>query len=193
MGAIRLAAETDAEALRAIYAPVVAKTAISFEVEPPDEAEMRRRIRETLRTHPWLVAQDEGAVVGYAYATSHRSRAAYQWSVDVSVYVHEAHRKKGHALTLYRALLAALRLQGFVNAYAGIALPNPPSVRLHDALGFESVGVYERVGFKAGAWRDVGWWQLRLQDCPTPPPPPRPLPDVLSDPAWQRALHGAGS
>ena len=138
---IRLATARDAAPVAAIYAPNVTETVISFESEPPDEASMRRRIEATLGRYPWLVCERWGRVLGYAYAGAHGSRAAYRWSVDVSVYVHaEAHRT-GVGRALYASLFAALRLQGFYNAYAGATLPNPASVGLHEAMGFRPVGV----------------------------------------------------
>jgi phosphinothricin acetyltransferase len=160
---IRLATASDAEAIAAIYHPIVAGTAISFETDPPGPREIERRIGETLAFAPWLVDQSEdGAVRGYAYASRHRERAAYRWSVDVTCYVHAAHRRKHVGRALYQALFALLRLQGFHAAHAGITLPNAASVALHESLGFVPVGVYRAVGFKLGAWHDVGWWQLEL-------------------------------
>lgn len=189
---LRLAREADAFAIRAIYAPIVAETTTSFEYEPPTEAEVARRIRTTLATHPWLVAEIDTstssgsapAVMGYAYAGPHRSRTAYQWSAEVSVYVHADARRRGVARALYVALFDVLRLQGYVNAYAGITQPNAPSVAFHEALGFEPVGVYRGVGFKHGAWHDVAWSQLRLREDAAPAPP-RPLPDVVGTEAWR--------
>ena len=185
---IRLAEARDAPAIRDVYAPAVTDSAISFEETPPSEAEMRERIADTLPEHPWLVCEREPAadeangegreVAGYAYTGQHRKRAAYRWSTDVSVYVAENHRRAGVARGLYESLFALLRLQGFVNAYAGIALPNDASVALHESFGFEPVGVYESVGYKRGAWRDVGWWQKRLRDRPDDPEEPRSLADV---------------
>lgn len=171
---LRLATEADAAAVRAIYAPLVETTAISFEAVPPSVEEIARRVRTTLATHPWLVAEADGALAGYAYAGPHRSRSAYQWSAEVSVYVGAASRRQGVAHRLYRALFEVLRLQGFANAYAGITLPNAPSEAFHAACGFEPVGVYRRVGFKHGAWHDVAWSQLRLREDDDPAPP-RPL------------------
>jgi L-amino acid N-acyltransferase YncA len=171
---IRLATERDAEPMLAIYAPIVRETIISFEVEPPTPDEMRRRIRDTLAELPWLVWDDEGKVLGYAYASRHRARAAYQWCVDVSVYVHPLARRGGIARALYQALFEILRRQGYVNAYAGIALPNPASVGFHEAMGFQPVGVYRGVGYKLGAWHDVGWWHLLLQKRPDSPALPVP-------------------
>ena len=169
---IRTATLDDAAAVAAIYAPVVQHTTISFETEPPDAAEMRARIEKTLACLPWLVAEDEaGAVCGYAYASKHRERAAYQWSVDTTVYVREGMRGRGVGRALYEKLLPLLAEQGYFQAFAGIALPNAGSVGLHEALGFEALGVYRNVGFKNGAWRDVGWWQKSLRPLEMPAPP----------------------
>jgi len=184
---LRLAREADAPAVRAIYAPIVTETTTSFEAEPPSVEEVARRIRTTLATHPWLVAEIGGAVVGYAYAGPHRSRTAYQWSTEVSVYVHADARRRGVARALYLALFEVLRLQGYVNAYAGITQPNAPSMSFHEAIGFEPVGVYRRVGFKHGAWHDVAWSQLRLREDDAPAPP-RMLPDIVGSEGWDAAL-----
>jgi L-amino acid N-acyltransferase YncA len=185
---IRLATEQDAEDTLAIYAPIVRSTPISFELEPPSVSEMRRRIADTLAYLPWLVCEDRGAMLGYAYASKHRVRAAYQWSVDVSVYVHAPARRAGVGRALYTSLLKMLILQGFYHALAGIALPNPASVGFHEALGFQLVGVYRAVGYKLGAWHDVGWWQLSLQEPSLPPDAPLPLKEVQGSAEWQAAL-----
>ncbi len=173
---IRLATERDAGQVQAIYAPNVRDSAISFEVETPPVSEMRERIVETLRQYPWLVCERDGEVLGYVYASKHASRAAYQWSVDVSVYIHERRRRSGVGRALYTSLFKILRLQGFynayANAYAGITLPNEASVGLHEALGFRPVGVYRAVGYKLGAWHDVGYWRLALQELAKAPAPP---------------------
>src|SRR5262249_21498110 len=128
---IRLATEGDAKAIARIYGPVVSATAISFELTPPTEAEMAGRVRSVLKYAPWLVAELEGEVRGFAYASRHRERAAYQWSVDVSAYIAETHRRHGLGRALYTSLFGLLRLQGFYAAHAGITLPNPGSVGLH--------------------------------------------------------------
>ncbi len=185
---IRLATERDAEQIAAIYAPNVTDTIISFEFEPPTADEMRRRIEVTLQRYPWLVCERQGRVLGYAYAAAHSSRAAYQWSVDVSVYVHEEARRTGVGRALYASLFAALELQGFYNAYAGATLPNPASVGLHEAMGFRSVGVYREVGYKMGAWHDVVWWHLPLRERVADPDPPADLPSVLGSGEWDAAL-----
>ena len=159
---LRVATVNDAEDIAAIYAPFVQGTAISFETVVPDIAEIQRRIASTLETYPWLVAEDSGRILGYAYASQHRTREAYRWSCDVTVYLAEAARGRRLGTRLYSELIAILRQQGFRNAFAGIALPNPASVALHESLGFHHLGTYRDVGFKLGAWHDVGWWQLVL-------------------------------
>ncbi len=169
---IRGAKGADAKRLLEIYAPAVETGPTSFETVLPSAAEFGERIRRTLETHPWLVACVGGEAVGYAYAGAIRARAAYQWSCEVSVYVREDHHRRGVGSRLYEALFASLREQGFVNAFAGITLPNPASVALHERCGFESVGVYRRIGFKNGAWHDVGWWGLRLREVTGEPAPP---------------------
>ena len=185
---IRLATELDAEQIAAIYAPIVRNTIISFETEPPAADEMGQRIESTLERLPWLVCERHGRVSGYAYASAHRSRAAYQWSVDVSAYVHEDERRMGVGRALYTSLMAVLTLQGFYNAYAGIALPNPASVGLHESVGFRLAGVYRGVGYKLGAWHDVGWWHLCLRKRVAFPKPPIDLPSVLAFEGWDAAL-----
>ena len=188
---IRLARSDDAAQVAAIYAPFVTASATSFEYSPPDAAEMAARIASTLAYAPFLVQEAGPDIMGFAYASKHRERAAYQWSVDVSVYIHERARRRGVGRALYTSLFALLRLQGFYTAHAGVSLPNPASVGLHEALGFEPVGVYRAVGFKRGAWHDVGWWQLPLRERTGTPDPPRSLAEAQRDPEWERAL-GAG-
>jgi L-amino acid N-acyltransferase YncA len=187
---IRLATERDAEQIAGIYAPNVTDTIISFEFEPPSAHEMRRRIETTLQHYPWLVCEHQGGagVLGYAYASAHGSRAAYQWSVDVSIYVHEDARRMGVGRALYASLFAALELQGFYNAYAGATLPNPASVGLHESVGFRRVGVYRGVGYKLGAWHDVVWWHLPLRELLADPEPPADLPSVLGSEEWDAAM-----
>lgn len=186
---IRLASAEDAADIVVIYDPIVRHTAISFELEPPTVAVMAQRIAATLTQLPWLVYQRQGNVLGYVYASQHRSRAAYQWSVDVSVYIHPDSRRAGVGRALYTALFRLLALQGFYNAYAGITLPNAASVSLHETLGFEAIGAYRRVGYKLGDWHDVGWWQLRLRTDTAAPVTPMPLATLQQDTvAWQTAL-----
>ena len=171
----------DAAACAAIYAPFVSHSVISFESEPPDVAEMARRIERVSGEYAWLVAETEGRVVGFAYATAHRTRAAYRWAVDVSVYVAPEQHRRGVGRALYLALFELLRRQRLHVACAGVTLPNDASVGLHESLGFVLVGTYRGIGWKDGGWRDVGWWQLALSE-PADGPPPEPLgPQRLGD------------
>jgi L-amino acid N-acyltransferase YncA len=178
---IRLATEDDAVGIVAIYAPIVTSTPISFETEPPSVGEIQRRVRETLLSHVWLICEDAGVVAGYAYATKHRVRTAYDWCVETSAYVGEEFRRRGVGRALYTSLFRILAAQGYVNAYAGITLPNAASVALHESVGFEPLGVYRKVGYKLGQWYDVGWWQLALCEYPAAPHPPRALRDAIDD------------
>jgi L-amino acid N-acyltransferase YncA len=185
---IRLATLRDAAAIADIYRPIVESTAISFELEPPDEEEIRHRIEHKLEKYPWLVCENGGRVAGYAYASQFRERAAYQWSVETSVYVHADFRRFGIGRALYASLFPMLKAQGFFSAYAGITLPNPGSVGLHEAVGFRAVGVYRNVGYKMGAWHDVGMWVLPLKSTDSVPEPPLKLSEIQSSPSWQQML-----
>ncbi|UJA21194.1 N-acetyltransferase [Thermoleophilia bacterium SCSIO 60948] len=152
----------DAAACARIYAPYVSDSAISFEDDAPDAEEIARRIEVANASYAWLVSEDEAGVTGFAYAGQHRTRTAYRWAVDVSVYVDGRAKRGGVGRALYEALFGLLRRQGLRIACAGITVPNDASIGLHRALGFESIGVYRAIGWKHGAWRDVSWWQLRL-------------------------------
>lgn len=175
---VRQARPGDAPAVQAIYAPVVTSTAISFEEVPPSIEEMRQRIVTTLQTYPYLVAVRDGRLVGYAYASQHRTRAAYRWAVDVTVYIAEGERRSGVGRSLYAELLPILAKQGFNAAYAGIALPNAASIGLHERLGFRHIGTFPQVGFKLCHWHDVGYWRLELGAPGNSPCDPLPYPDV---------------
>jgi phosphinothricin acetyltransferase len=153
----------DAAACAAIYAPYVTATVISLEEVAPTEQEIAARIAKYEGTHAWLVADDDGETVGFAYGSPHRERASYRWAADVSVYVAPSAQRRGAGKALYTALLHRLNQRGVYQACAGITLPNDASVALHEALGFVPVGIYRNIGFKLGAWRDVGWWQLELR------------------------------
>ena len=190
---IRCATPDDAAQIQAIYEPLVAGTAHSFETDPPDASEMRRRIEETLIRYPWLVSDDDGKILGYAYASPHRSRAAYRWSVDLAVYVHAEARRRGIGKALYRSLAAIVAHQGYHNAFAGIALPNPASIRLHQSLGFRSIAVYPNVGFKQNAWHSVSWWHLPLREAEESPQEPQALAAVQLSKEWPELLAAGSS
>jgi L-amino acid N-acyltransferase YncA len=191
---IRRVDSADAAAVQAIYAPCVTDNATSFETVVPDVLEIRRRIEAQANHYPWLVFEADRNLVGYAYASAHRSRQAYRWSVDVSVYVADGLHRRGIGRALYASLLGSLRRQGFVNAYAGITLPNPSSVGLHASLGFEPVGTYRRVGFKFDRWHDVMWLHLRLQEGASPPNEPFTTEQLWNDPTVTEILcqHAQG-
>jgi len=186
---LRLADERDAGQIRSIYAPFCEGTVVSFEIIAPTIAEMQERIRKVSVQHPWLVCEAGEKVIGYAYACAHRERAAYRWSVDVAVYIAEGKRRSGVGRALYTSLFKILVLQGYYKAYAGVTLPNPGSVGLHEAMGFTPVGIYRGVGYKSGAWRDVGWWEMSLQPECAEPDEPRGVRVIQQTNAWQKALR----
>ena len=170
---IRDATDDDAAACAAIYAPYVAETTVSFEDEPPSVEEIGRRIALARQQHAWLVLEEDGEVVGYAYAAPVKARAAYRWSCEVSVYLARGRAGSGRGRRLYEALFARLAERGYRQVVAGMTLPNAPSAGLHRALGFEPIGVQRRIGWKHGAWRDVAWVQRSLTDDEGPPAPLR--------------------
>ncbi len=178
---IRAATADDAAAIAAIYAPYVIGSVISFETEAPDAAEIARRMAGDLAFYPWLVACDaDDAVLGYAYATAFRSRPAYRFSVETTVYVADGAQRQGVGSRLYRTLLPVLEAQGYAQAIAAITLPNHASVMLHERLGFRQVGVYDKVGFKFREWRSVGLWQRALCPLSTRPEEPKPFSAIWS-------------
>jgi len=199
-GTLRLACAADAASIAAIYAPNVSDRAISFELDPPSARQFEERIERVQEYAPWLVCEIAGTVAGYAYASRHHERLAYQWSIDCAIYVDVARRRRGVARALYTTLFALSGVQGYHAVHAGITLPNAASVGLHESFGFKAIGVYPRVGYKLGAWHDVGWWQLELRERNSAPLEPS-TPDGArqSEPeAWARAfaageqLLGAG-
>ncbi len=167
--AVRLATVADAAACAAIYRPYVLDTVITFETEPPDEHEFGRRIATALETHAWVVLEHDGRVRGYAYGGSYKSRAAYRWSCEVSVYLEPGRRRTGAGRMLYTDLFARLVERGYRTAVAGMTLPNDASVGLHRVLGFEPAGTHHRIGWKHDAWHDVEWTQRPLVAGDHPP------------------------
>ncbi|HEX8379137.1 MAG TPA: GNAT family N-acetyltransferase [Allosphingosinicella sp.] len=170
---LRAAAPEDAAALADIYAPYVTGSAVSFETEPPGEEAMLARIEAGGELYPWLVAETEdGTLLGYAHGARFRDRPAYRFTVETSVYLRSGAAGRGLGRRLYEPLIATLEAQGFTQAIAAITLPNEPSVRLHERLGFAAAGIYRQVGWKLGAWHDVGLWQRALAPARTPPAEP---------------------
>ena len=196
---LRLATLADVPTIRAIYQPFVTDTSVTFETEVPTQDQIAEKLERTLQQLPWLVAEVHDArsglqVAGYAYAHRHRERSAYQWAVELSVYIAEAYRQCHVAEALYTALFEILRLQGYYRVLAGIAQPNTASVCFHKAMGFTQVGVYSAVGFKLGEWHDVAWYERALQDKRLPPPgPPLPLPEAQDMQAFAAALQKAAA
>ena len=170
---IREATGDDAAAIAAIYEHYVLHSPATFETVPPGSAEMRNRIERVTEMYPWLVAEGPNGIEGYAYASRHRERPAYQWAVDASAYVAHGSHRRGFGRRLYTELFEIVRLQGFTNVFAGITMPNDASVGLHQAMGFELVGIYRQIGYKLGAWHDTSWWQLRLSRDEAAPSEPR--------------------
>ena len=175
---LRLATPGDAAAFARVYAPYVTDSFVSFETEAPDEAEMRRRIESGGALYPWLAAEVHGRVAGYASASAFRPRAAYRYTIETSVYLDADHCGRGIGRALYTRLLALLERQGFAQAIGAISLPNEASVRLHEALGFSSAGIYRQVGWKCGGWHDVGLWQRALAPATVPPAEPKRVAEV---------------
>jgi L-amino acid N-acyltransferase YncA len=172
MISIRLATPADAQAILSIYAPYIENTSFTFETETPSVTDFSERIKNYLLNWPWLVCEIDGKIAGYAYATRHRERTAYQWCTESSVYIHDDHQRAGIARALYKALFEILKRQGFRNVYAVINLPNDRSVSFHESCGFEYFATYEKVGYKLGKWKNVGWWRLILNEFGDEPQAP---------------------
>ena len=175
---IRIATEEDAAGILNIYGPYITATSFTFEMDVPSIPDFKKRIRSYLDSYPWLVYEVNGEIAGYAYATRHRERVAYQWSVESSVYIHDQHQGTGIGRALYSALAEILKQQGFRNVYAVINLPNDKSVAFHEHCGFAWFATYERVGYKLGKWKNVGWWKLQVNEYTADPEPPVKFPDL---------------
>ncbi|HUQ20185.1 MAG TPA: GNAT family N-acetyltransferase [Gemmatimonadaceae bacterium] len=186
---IRLAVPEDAEQIAAIYARAVTESATSFEIVPPDAAEMTNRMSAIVERYPWLVADDRGTVMGYAYGSTHRARYAYQWSAEVSAYVHRDHHRKGIGRGLYESLFSILALQGYRTAVAGLTLPNEASEEFHKSLGFSVIGVFHKIGYKNNAWHDTLWLERPLAPYDTDIPQPMTMAHARRDPAFDAALE----
>ena len=180
-GRIRLATSNDAQNVLDIYSPYCLKSPSTFELQPPELEEIRNRIEKTLTRFPYLIFEEDGQTIAYAYAGQHMERAAYRFSANVSVYVKDGHQGTGKGKALYSVLLPLLRKQGFCNAFAGITVPNPGSEALHKSMGFVQTGLYKNIGYKFEKWHDVSWWQLTLRPHLNLPDEPTPIKKMLED------------
>ena len=172
---IRLAKPSDARQILEIYAPYIQNTSLTFEIDVPTEEDFAIRIEKYSLEWPWLVYEIEGKIAGYAYASRYRERAGYQWSLECSVYIHDDFMRRGIANKLYSKLFEILKAQKFTTVYAVINLPNENSVAFHESMGFNYFATYKNVGYKLGKWKNVGWWQLQLNDYVDEPEVPTPL------------------
>lgn len=188
---IRVATPKDGEALLNIYKGYIENTAITFETEVPSVEVFGQRIENTLNRFPWLVCEVDGVVAGYAYASKHRERAAYQWSADFSIYVDEKYHRRYIAKALYQALEELLRMQGYYTIFAGVTTPNPKSEAFHTAYGFDTIGVFENVGYKLGQWRGVKWFSYTLADYVEEPMAPKVFPEIKDTEVFEDILRNA--
>lgn len=168
---IRIVKFEDTQAILDIYAPHVSEGTTSFEMTIPSHAQMWERISTYLNHAPWIVMEIDGDIAGYAYASEHRARAAYDWAIEVSVYVHPDHQRKGVGRKLYACLFELIKAQGYCTVIAGITMPNTPSEHIHQAMGFQLIGTYHKVGYKHGDWRDTRWYELDMNPNNSPPKP----------------------
>lgn len=175
---IRMAVPEDAAALLAIYAPYVTDTAITFEYAVPSLEEFTNRLTSILEKYPYLVAEQEGRILGYAYASTFKGRAAYDWSVETSIYIDMEYRGGGIGTALYEALETMLIKQNILNSYACIAYPNPESIRFHETLGYRTIGHFTKCGFKLGTWYDMIWMEKMLGSHEAEPKAVIPAPDL---------------
>ena len=178
---IRIATEKDANGILGIYAPYIENTSFTFETEVPSLNSFRERINNYLINWPWLVYEMDGMIAGYAYGAKHRERTAYQWCVETSIYIHNDFQKAAVGKALYSSLIEILRQQGFRNLYAVINLPNDKSVEFHESCGFQYFATYEKVGYKLGKWKNVGWWRLSINDYNNEPLSPVKFSEMNKD------------
>jgi L-amino acid N-acyltransferase YncA len=190
---IRIAHADDAAAVHDIYTPSVLDGVATFETELPGVDAMRERILGRLKQYPWLVWEEHGRVLAYAYASRFRERAAYDWIAETSIYVHADARRRGIARRLYDALLDAMKLQGLNQAVGVITLPGEVSVAMHEAMGFTPAGVWRSSGYKLGQWWDVGVWQKELQAPVTPPMPVIPFAELREMSTWAGLMHSTNA
>ena len=175
---IRTATPEDAPALLGIYAPYVRDTAITFEYQVPTSEEFADRIRNTLKKYPYLIAEENDELLGYTYASSFKVKAAYDWSVETSIYVRQGEHRRGVGSALYESLEACLRKQHICNLCACITYPNPASIAFHERLGYRTTAHFHSSGFKLGEWHDIVWMEKELCPHEIPPKPFLPFPEL---------------
>ncbi len=190
---IRQITENDAQGVHDIYAPYVRDTIISFEYEVPAIHDMAERIRTNIEEFPWLVCLRNDKIIGYAYAGKHRYRTAYQWSPEVSIYLAPEAHGSGIARILYETLFSILRLQGYINMFAGIGMPNAKSEGFHRAVGFEEIGVFKKIGYKFEQWHDTKWFQLALSAHLEDPQIPKKIGPVERGKEFRAIIDNANS
>ncbi len=178
---IRLANKNDASGILDIYKPYIENTSFTFETEIPSVAEFQKRIEDYLENWPWLVCEDKGKITGYAYGAKYRERKGYQWCAESSIYIHDYYLKLGIGKALYEALIEILKQQGYRNVYAVINLPNDRSVKFHEKCGFSFLTIYPNVGYKLGEWKNVGWWQKKINEYSLEPTPPKKISELNKD------------
>ena len=172
MNGIRIATVNDADSILYIYKPYIENTSFTFETEVPSPDDFKKRVEDYLINWPWLVYEHNGMIAGYAYGSKYRERTAYQWCVEVSIYIHDDFQKMNIGKALYKSLLKILKAQGYRNVYAVINLPNGNSVKFHENCGFVFFALYSNVGYKLGKWKNVGWWQKNINEFNLEPEPP---------------------
>lgn len=178
---IRFATPEDAEAILSIYSDYIINTAVTFEIEVPTLAAFRDRMARITESFPWLVCEIDGVIAGYAYASKHGERAAYRWSADLSVYIHERFHRNHIASELYTKVIELLQKQGYFTVYAGVSTPNPKSEAFHNAYGFRCLGEFKNVGYKLGEWRGVAWYELPIAEYHTEPSEPKAIRDIIEN------------
>lgn len=188
---IRLISENDAPEVLGIYAPFINNTIISFEYEAPSVDEFLQRIQNIILEYPWLVCLHGTKIIGYAYASQHKQRKAYQWSCESTVYIAPEFHNKGIARILYNTLFSILKIQGYFNVYAGVSLPNQKSVGFHQSFGFKKIGIYKKTGYKFGAWHDVAWFYFHLKKHIDNPPEPKTIQAIINTETFRQILGNA--
>jgi phosphinothricin acetyltransferase len=190
---IRLIRDSDYAGVLAVYTPYVLDTVITFEYEVPTLDEFTKRLSTIAKYYPVLVCEVDGDIVAYCYGSIHRVKTAYQWSVESTIYIAEAYHHKGLAAIMYTCLFDILRLQGFINVYAGISVPDGKSDKFHPKFGFKYLGVFPKIGYKHGSWHDLKWYEYILSERIDNPPAPIPISEIWDSEAVREILVKANA